>query len=272
VPLLDTLVGRRRRLAGRSPCYDEAMLSILSRAGRAVTTLMALGCTGCFLVLDLPEVDDGTGGTGGTGMVSGGSSASGGAGTGGTDPGGSGANGGAAASPGSGGGVRSTGGSASGGTSSGGSTAGGHGGSTAGGTSSGGTTAGSGGDGSGDCAAPCDCDGDGQEAIACGGHDCDDDDANVFKGQTEYFAVPAKNGGFDYDCSGGPDREHTTTVACSGLLGVDCDNKLPGFLFSLPLCGETGQWGGCQVVAGPPPLSLAQCDPYPTGTATMRCK
>lgn len=70
--------------------------------------------------------------------------------------------------------------------------------------------------------------------------DCDDDDANVFPGQTKYFTTPRKNGGgFDYDCDGTITRKHPRAP-----LGYQCRACMPeppfckaGLNPALFLCG-----------------------------------
>jgi hypothetical protein len=128
-----------------------------------------------------------------------------------------------------------------------------------GGKATGGTNATGGALGTGG-AACCDCDGDHQLAagVRCGGTDCDDDDANVFSGQTLYFTVPAKHGGFDYNCANGPERDPAlnVTVDCSAVLGLGCDPGT-GFFSSTkvaPVCGTSGGWGTC----AKPALSCVQ--------------
>ncbi len=91
---------------------------------------------------------------------------------------------------------------------------------------------------------PCDCDGDGAIAPACGGDDCDDNDERVFPGQPDYFVEPNDIVGFDYNCSKTDDREFDTPIDCSLLQA--CDTVTQGFLTSLPTCGESADWGTCK--------------------------
>jgi hypothetical protein len=109
------------------------------------------------------------------------------------------------------------------------------------GTASGGTS--SGGTGGESDAACCDCDGDKHDATGgnCGGDDCDDSDPEVFPGQTKYFDKPAKNGTFDYDCSGSTEQEFTSTITC---LPVACPNQ-DGYFGVAPACGVAADWGNC---------------------------
>src|SRR6185503_17096439 len=84
---------------------------------------------------------------------------------------------------------------------------------------------------------PCDCDGDGGNAVGCnGGDDCDDADPLVYKNEPVYYATPSLHRGFDYDCSNTPDRDpainklHSCTVANI----LDCNTTAVGFLGAIP--------------------------------------
>jgi hypothetical protein len=94
--------------------------------------------------------------------------------------------------------------------------------------------------------AACDCDGDEFFAEACAGEDCDDQNKDVFPGQTLFFDESARTIGFDYNCDDQSEREFTPEVNCSGL-SLGCEDQSEGFLDSLPSCGNTGPWGRCKV-------------------------
>ena len=113
-------------------------------------------------------------------------------------------------------------------------------------SSSAGTAGAGGASGSAGCLQPpCDCDGDTHEGPQCSGNDCDDEDADVFPGQTEWFAAPSQNNGFDYDCSNGTEKEFGTT-SCDGLSGaLDCDNQPEGYYDSTVGCGSPVGYGKC---------------------------
>ncbi len=133
----------------------------------------------------------------------------------------------------------SSGASGAGGTAGGtGGSAGGSGGQTGG---SGGQTGGSG--GTAGCPKPCDCDNDGvdSDSTACGGKDCDDDDPEVFTGQTKFFTKPSKTQGFDYNCSKTTEHERTATLSC---IVAACPSG-QGWKGSLPVCGSSAEWGDC---------------------------
>ncbi len=119
--------------------------------------------------------------------------------------------------------------------------------------------AGGGGAGGSDAGCGCDCDGDNHYAVgpACNGDDCDDDDAEVFSGQTAYFSTESKHKGFDYDCSGGVDRDDDV-IACSGLALTGCGSQPDGYLTQAP-CGQTADWGSCKVT-GVVPLQTCSND------------
>jgi hypothetical protein len=104
------------------------------------------------------------------------------------------------------------------------------------------------------------CDADHDEHLAegkCGGDDCDDTDADVFPGQIEYFEARRAQGDYDYDCSGGAEREQLAPVECSGVTVGPCPVTEMGFLATLPACGETGAWGTCKKTA---PLNTCDQD------------
>ncbi len=117
------------------------------------------------------------------------------------------------------------------------------------------------------CKLPCDCDGDGVESETCGGKDCADDDADVKPGQSTYMLKPSDNPkiGFDFDCSGSADREHTTPVKCLGLALTSCDTVTQGFLEALPECGQAGDWGTCK-------KGTVTCEKDVLQSKTMACK
>lgn len=135
-----------------------------------------------------------------------------------------------------------------------------------GGSAGSGSSAGSGGSDAG-CQLPCDCDGDGVESETCGAKDCADDDANVKPGQSTYMLSPSKNPkiGFDFDCSGSADREHTVALKCLGLALASCDTVSQGFLEALPGCGEAGDWGSCK-------KGVVTCELDVLQSKTMACK
>jgi hypothetical protein len=116
---------------------------------------------------------------------------------------------------------------------------------------SGGATGGQAGQGgSSGCQSQCDCDGDGAKSEACGGADCDDHDPKAKPGQSAYFASASANPavGFDYNCSGNPDRKPALSkqVSCSGVSLLNCDTSTQGFIDQLPACGQSGGWGTCK--------------------------
>ena len=81
------------------------------------------------------------------------------------------------------------------------------------------------------------CRGRGFTDIAPGGRlDCNDNDANVFPGQTESFSTPTSTGGYDYDCDG----MSTTSDRCGGDCFVNYGSGPCGMRPS-PIC--TGACG-----------------------------
>jgi hypothetical protein len=102
---------------------------------------------------------------------------------------------------------------------------------------------------SGNCVNPeCDCDGDRHDRIGCAGgsqDDCDDEDPLVFVGQTRFFKTESKNHGFDYDCSGAPERDAPEVDCASALLPEACGKLLIGYHKPAPACGQVGTYGNC---------------------------
>ena len=80
--------------------------------------------------------------------------------------------------------------------------------------------------------------------------DCDDDDPDVFPGQTAYFAVPRSSGSFDYDCDGVESVEVDWYVECPETCVGYEDPLQAGWSRpsnGVPACGEWGFWGSiCQ--------------------------
>jgi hypothetical protein len=102
---------------------------------------------------------------------------------------------------------------------------------------------------------------------ACGGDDCDDGDARVWPGQTEYFADRQTRVDYDYDCNGSPEQEQLEPIVCPGVAVGVCPTET-GFLKTLPSCGEVGAWGTCKVTT---PLNT--CDQMVVDDGRrMRCR
>ncbi len=103
------------------------------------------------------------------------------------------------------------------------------------------------------CQDPCDCDGDGERSVACGGQDCDDHDAAVSSQQKRYFSTPSPNPEvlFDYNCNGQIERDPAldVTANCGALNLGQCGGQ-QGYAGSPPPCGERGDWGECRPEAG----------------------
>lgn len=102
-----------------------------------------------------------------------------------------------------------------------------------------------------DCETVCDCDGDGALSMgACGGDDCDDEDARVHPGQGKFFASRSDNPivGFDYNCSGNLERppSQSVQVSCGALELLSCAGA-QGYFGVPPPCGQAGRWGTCML-------------------------
>lgn len=116
---------------------------------------------------------------------------------------------------------------------------------------------------------PCDCDGDGGNAVGCnGGDDCDDTDPLVYKNEPFYYATPSLHRGYDYDCSNTPDYDPALNkyLQCGLLSLALCDTTTQAYLQSAPpACGQGGPWGGCI------PSGLL-CVANPRDNVVMRCR
>ncbi len=106
----------------------------------------------------------------------------------------------------------------------------------------------------------CDCDKDlvPSNKPGCNGNDCDDDDANVFPGQTKFFGTESKNNGFDYNCDQKLETEYKK-LDCVAL----CDPKVDGYIGTAPQCGKSGDFGSCDGVL---------CQPQVKTQQVMRCR
>ncbi len=64
-----------------------------------------------------------------------------------------------------------------------------------------------------------------------------------------FFSVETNGGGYDFDCSGGPQKDPALDVAatCGALCPNDPDER---YLSTVsPPCGMPGEWGNCQMAA-----------------------
>ncbi len=94
------------------------------------------------------------------------------------------------------------------------------------------------------CEAGCDTDedGDGRTTIACGGDDCDDNDAERFPGNPEICDAdghdedcdPSTFGLRDADGDGAPDAACCNADGATNVCGTDCDDTRPGVHGALP--------------------------------------
>jgi len=110
------------------------------------------------------------------------------------------------------------------------------------------------------CTDPCDCDNDGSlnDDVGChtggGPADCDDSDADVKPGQTDFFDEKSEGGTFDYNCDGDIERRDPLLGTCPGLVLGQCPTA-EGFQM-LVGCGQEGPWAEC--VKAPSGLSCQQ--------------
>lgn len=75
------------------------------------------------------------------------------------------------------------------------------------------------------------------------GGDCDDDDWDVYPGQTAYFTEPYGEGSFDYNCDGYEEARSYDLHSCSLF---DCIEGEGWNEPAAPGCGEDGAWVRCQ--------------------------
>jgi len=104
--------------------------------------------------------------------------------------------------------------------------------------------------------------------------DCDDNSAQVFPGQTQYFNTPNGNGNFDYNCDGNQELQYTSTGACNSSF-VSCDG-VDGWVGSVPNCGQSGSfvaecdedWGIFLLTCG---VCAIPCGINPGGGSCVTC-
>jgi hypothetical protein len=78
----------------------------------------------------------------------------------------------------------------------------------------------------------------------CGG-DCNDSNASVHPNQSGWFTAPVPIvGGFDYNCSGVPEKQYPDLVACVFVSGSTCTGE--GWQGSVPACGQQGTFMSCK--------------------------
>jgi hypothetical protein len=90
-------------------------------------------------------------------------------------------------------------------------------------------------------------------------NDCDDNAANVMPGQTAYFTMPRPQiGGFDYNCNGTEELEHTALVSATDecktvfnpFTGAFSCSMGSGWVDAIPpACGQSGSFRSCTMTA-----------------------
>ena len=68
--------------------------------------------------------------------------------------------------------------------------------------------------------------------------DCDDSNSLIHPNQFVFFTTPRQSGGYDYDCSGGEDKQNGCTV--SNLACTTASNLQAGYAGTPPACGVSG--------------------------------
>ena len=132
---------------------------------------------------------------------------------------------------------------------------------------------------SGDCSIDylaIDDDGDG---VSVGAGDCDDSDANVFRGQGNYFSVPRPNGSWDYNCDHRIDQNRYSYNVSQGycysykrnwITRGECRVRSNSYTRSLYGCGTHtfSRQAGCTADAKYPDCTTA----YSNVSVTVSCK
>lgn len=75
--------------------------------------------------------------------------------------------------------------------------------------------------------------------------DCYDSNPNANPGNTAYYTVDRGDGSYDYDCSGSPEKQYTSTTGGCGwgvITYTSCDVDGAGWDGPVPACGQNGQY------------------------------
>jgi hypothetical protein len=117
----------------------------------------------------------------------------------------------------------------------------------------------------------CDCDQDGQKHASCstgGSSDCYDCNINAKHGQMAYFDHDRGDGSYDYDCSGGDDKEYDDKGLCGPSSNGQC-GQWKVFLSTVN-CGDQGDLLTCKCDGS---LLCGGCTPDATNhtTAFQKC-
>ena len=88
-----------------------------------------------------------------------------------------------------------------------------------------------------------DADGDDYGAVASGGTDCNDNDADVHPGVTAWFDAPS-NGSYDYNCDKQEEPRWPDKVNCQIVAGKSVGDGWSGAA-AVPACGVNGMLTTC---------------------------
>ena len=81
--------------------------------------------------------------------------------------------------------------------------------------------------------------------------DCDDNDEDVFPGQTDFFSEPRANESFDFDCNDDVEKLITTVVPeCFRVAASSCSSVEGWATNAPPACGEEGTYRICSRFKG----------------------
>jgi hypothetical protein len=107
-----------------------------------------------------------------------------------------------------------------------------------------------------------------QDAVECGGTDCNDDNPDAYFGQSGFFDVPMagmpEELRFDYNCSGVHeiDPEHLS----AGCALLTCNQH--GYVEGAAQCGQQDGWVRCQVLMN---LCSAVAEAPPSDVGALKC-
>lgn len=114
--------------------------------------------------------------------------------------------------------------------------------------------------------------------LATSDGDCDDNNPNVFPGQTAFFASPRANGSFDYDCDGKETpRDTQSERGCHRVGNSPAGNCVAhtGWAGGVPNCGQAGAWlDDCDTVSSFNPFKpkIAECSKREESQRRQHCR
>jgi hypothetical protein len=104
--------------------------------------------------------------------------------------------------------------------------------------------------------------------------DCYDSNANAFPGQPAYFTSHRGDGSYDYNCSGGEERQYSTVSSgCAwDIVYIDCECDTAGWATSTPACGASARWiSDCSATYDPICYALCMLSADPVRCLLTSC-